>query len=254
MREFAFTVTYDRGADDLMDVFIRNPDLSARTLSCHVTPSTMWRIDEVEGPPDALAEYDEALTQLPRCTSLRGMGGCEIDWTYEVLEDSPAGRIIYSRQSEGEGCRSIPYLVADYLGDGLLLQAEQQGNDYLWRVLADDDAAMSAVYEELQRNLRDGLSLAFDHVDHAPSWSDSRVAPSASDLPDSQREALRLAVESGYYDHPRRNSLQDIAHAADIPTSTFQYRLSRAEGFLARSFLREHVPDADVSSALADGG
>ena len=50
MREFAFTITYERGADHLMDVFIDHPGLYARTVSCHATEDTMWRLDEVTGP------------------------------------------------------------------------------------------------------------------------------------------------------------------------------------------------------------
>ena len=241
MREFVFTVTYEAGADDLMDVFIRNPALTARTASCHVTTNTMWRVDEVTGPEPALRAYDEALADLSRCSSLRGMGGCEVDWQHEVLEERPDERVVYSQQSEGEGCRSIPYLVAHYLGDGLLLQAEQSGHEYTWRVLTDDDAAMSDIYEELRRNLRPGLTLDFDRVDPEPGWSEYRPEPSA--LPDAQREALELAVAYGYYEQPRRHSLQEIADAEGIPTSTLQYRLTNAESYLVKAFVGDAGDD-----------
>ncbi len=237
MREFAFTVTYDEGADELMDVFIRNPKLSSRTISCHATERTMWRVDEVTGPEDALAEYDSVLEQLSRCSSLRGMGNCEIDWQYELLDEDPTSRVIYSQQSEGSGCRSIPYLVARRLGDGVLLQAEQQRNEYIWRILAEDDVAMSNVYEELVRNLRDGLSLEFDHVERAPNWSNRQTGEPR--LSPEQREALRLAVAHGYYEQPRRKSVQEIAKIEDIPTSTLQYRITQAEGSLVGSFLAD---------------
>lgn len=237
MREFVFTVTYAAGVDDLMDVFIHNPDLSARTASCHVTTNTMWRVDEVSGPPAALREYDEALAALSRCSSLRGMGGCEVDWRHEVLEKRPTERVVYSQQSEGEGCRSIPYLVARYLGDGLLMRAEQSGHDYTWRIITDDDAAMSDIYEELRRNLRPGLELSFERVDPEPGWSPYR--PEGTALSAEQREALELAVAYGYYEQPRRHSLQEIADAEGIPTSTLQYRITAAESYLVKTFVGE---------------
>lgn len=237
MREFVFTVTYKEGADDLMDVFISNPDLYSRTLSCYATPRTMWRVDEVSGPEAALAEYDTAVAGLSRCSNLRGMGGCEIDWRHEVLEDSPGRRVIYSMQSEDGGCRSIPFLVAHYLSDGVLFRAEQHHNEYVWRILAADDAAMSDVYDEIDRHLRDGLSLSFDRVERAPGWTGQNT-PAPTDLPAEQRVALELAVEYGYYEQPRQHSLQEIAEAENIPTSTLQYRLNAAEGRLARQFLR----------------
>ncbi|WP_200530486.1 helix-turn-helix domain-containing protein [Halorubrum sp. LN27] len=235
MQEFDFTVTYEEGADDLMDVFIENPGLYSRTVSCHATAETMWRVDEVTGPPEALEAYDRRLDGLPRCSNLRGMGGCELDWEHEVLAERPTSRLIYSRQSEGEGCRSVPYLVTQRLGDGALCRAQQYGNTYEWNVLADDDSALSTVYEELEANLRPGLELTFGRVDGSPDWGAER--PDADDLPPEQREALRAAIERGYYDTPRRMSLQEVAEAERIPVSTLQYRVSRAEAWLAKNYL-----------------
>jgi predicted DNA binding protein len=242
MREFAFTVTYEAGADELMDVFIRHPELSSHTVSCRATEDTMWRVDEVTGPEPALEAYDTAVDQLSRCSNLRGMGGCDVDWEYELLDATATSRVIYSRQSEGGGCRSIPYLVAARVGDGALLQAEQQGHEYIWRILADDDVAMSAVYEAIDANLREGLDIEFEYVERVLNWSDRRTDGAV--LSEKQREALALAAEHGYYEQPRRNSLQEIARLADIPTSTLQYRVNRAEGNLVTAFLNDEVAAA----------
>ncbi|AEH35836.1 helix-turn-helix domain-containing protein [Halopiger xanaduensis] len=246
MREFAFTITYERGADHLMDVFVDNPGLYARTISCHATADTMWRLDEVTGPTEALAVYDDRLEDLSRCSSLRGMGGCQIDWRYETLAERPTRRLIYSRQSEGAGCRSVPYLAAKHLGDGALCRAEQHGHEYKWRILAEDDVAIRPVYEELSANLRDGLSLEFERVTGETEWPDEHAG--GAELPYKQREALELAVEYGYYETPRRMSIQEIAEAEDVPTSTLQYRLTRAEAWLAETFVSTDTGDPVVQA------
>lgn len=163
------------------------------------------------------------------------MGGCRLDWEHEVLAERPTSRLIYSKQSEGEGCRSVPYLVTRRLGDGALCRAQQYGNAYEWNVLVDDDRELSPVYEELEANLRPGLELTFERVDGSPDWTTDR--PDADDLPPEQREALRAAIERGYYDTPRRMSLQEVAEAERIPVSTLQYRISRAEAWLAKNYL-----------------
>ena len=41
MREFAFTVEYEPGADRLMDVFIERPSLRAGTITCSATSDGM---------------------------------------------------------------------------------------------------------------------------------------------------------------------------------------------------------------------
>ncbi|SDR43483.1 helix-turn-helix domain-containing protein [Natronobacterium texcoconense] len=246
MREFAFTITYDRGADHLMDVFIDHPGLYARTVSCQATTETMWRLDEVTGPREALAVYDDRLANLSRCSSLRGMGGCSIDWTYETIAERPTRRLIYSRQSEGDGCRSVPYLAAKHLEDGVLCRAEQHGHEYRWRLLAEDDVAVRSIYDELGANLRDGLALEFERVGDSTDWPDDLAE--RSNLPYKQREALELAVEYGYYDDPRRMSIQEIADEEGIPTSTLQYRLTRAEAWLARTFVSTDTGDPVVQA------
>lgn len=249
MREFAFTVSYEQGADHLMDVFIDHPGLYARTVSCQATTETMWRVDEVTGPSEALSAYDDRLAGLTRCSSLQGMGGCPIDWHHEVLEEEPTRRRIYSRQSEGEGCRSIPYLAAKHLGDGALCRAEQRGEEYRWRILADDDAAMRAIHEELEGSLRAGLSLEFERLHHSPAWPDG---PTKGDLPHEQREALELAVEHGYYETPRGASIQEIADREGVATSTLQYRLTRAEAWLATAFAGVEADGATGAEILGD--
>ncbi|OIB58149.1 helix-turn-helix domain-containing protein [Natrialba sp. SSL1] len=237
MQEFAFTVTYTDGVDDLMDVFINNPGLYSRTVSCHATEDTMWRVDEVTGPQEALTAYDQRISNLSRCSNLRGMGGCQIDWEHEVLSEQPTSRVIYSQQSEGSGCRSIPYLVATHLGDGALCRAEQYSGTYRWRILADTAASLTPIHEELRANLREGLELTFERVDQSPEWSERQVP--GSKLSHEQREALELAAEYGYYDSPRQLSLQEIAEAEGMPVSTLQYRLTRAEAQLVTTFLSE---------------
>jgi hypothetical protein len=48
-------------------------------------------------------------------------------------------------------------------------------------------------------------------------------------LTDRQREALRIAYERGYFDIPRRASLEDVAAELDISASAASERLRRAQ-------------------------
>ncbi len=247
MQAFEFTITYERGADELMDVFIENPGLYSKTISCNVSGGTMWRLDEVTGPRESLLAYDDVLEGLHRCTNLEGVGGCPIDWSHEVLVETANRRIIYSKQSEGPGCRSIPYLVREYLGDGALFRAEQYHDTYKWRVLVENDASLSPIYETIDAHLRPGLELRFERVDHSPEWDDRRST--ADDLSHEQREALQTAVEYGYYESPREVSLQEIATDEGIPVSTLQYRITRAEAWLAKRYLSGFAENPSESAA-----
>jgi len=53
--------------------------------------------------------------------------------------------------------------------------------------------------------------------------------PAGDGLTDRQREALRIAYERGYFEIPRRTSLDDIAAELDISASSASERLRRAQ-------------------------
>lgn len=238
MREFVFTVEYERGADDLMDLFIAHPDLHSRTLSIHATADAVWKLTRVTGPREALSAFDDLLPEVTRCHDVFGMCGCPVvEWEYEVLSQTPGGRIVYTSQKESGGSRSIPYVAAKHIGDGLLMQAERRGHQYRWRLLIGDDDTVSDIYDELSEGLRDGLEISVDRLGDASGWVDERF--DADDLPPEQQAALEAAVDYGYYETPRRHSLQEISEALGVPTSTLQYRVTRAEAWLATGFVTQ---------------
>jgi predicted DNA binding protein len=255
MREFVFTVEYEPGADDLMDLFIEWPDLHSRTLSVHATADAVWQLCRVTGSRDALAAFDELLPEVTRCDGVFGMCGCPVvAWEYEVLSRTPEGRIVYTYQRESGDSRSIPYVAAKHVGDGLLMQAERRGHQHRWRLLVRDDDTVGSIYEELSGGLREGLSIGVDRLSDPHEWVGTRF--DADDLPPEQRAALETAVDYGYYETPRRHSLQAISGAVDVPTSTLQYRLTRAEAWLATRFVATALGgDRDgVPSDVVDAG
>ncbi|MDS0282761.1 helix-turn-helix domain-containing protein [Haloarcula onubensis] len=58
---------------------------------------------------------------------------------------------------------------------------------------------------------------------------DGEAEPAGDGLTDRQHEALRTAYELGYFDIPRRASLEDVAAELDIAASSASERLRRAQ-------------------------
>ncbi|GAA0251032.1 hypothetical protein GCM10009000_079300 [Halobacterium noricense] len=44
MREFVFTIEYDKGVNEVMDLFIEHPDLHASSMEVHATDESVWGI------------------------------------------------------------------------------------------------------------------------------------------------------------------------------------------------------------------
>ena len=56
----------------------------------------------------------------------------------------------------------------------------------------------------------------------------------SDDLSPKQEEALQAAVEHGYYESPREIDVGGLADRLDVPRSTLNHRLRRAEELLAK--------------------
>lgn len=66
-------------------------------------------------------------------------------------------------------------------------------------------------------------------------------------LTESQRAAISTAYEMGYFDIPRRASLEDVAGELDISAASLSERLRRAHGRLVESYLSS---DDDINSLI----
>lgn len=234
MREFAFTVRFDEGADDLMDRFVAEPSLRARSRACFANERAMWRVDELQGPAESLDAAAEHYLDESTCNECLDVTHCDSTRAYEVIDSGPEYRVVYTRREDIAGCHSIPSLAVDEIGDGVLFEARRRGNAYVWLLLIPGDTAVGRLYDRIRDGLREGLSLEVGHVTDVDSAS--FAGPERVLSPD-ERQVLEAAVEAGYYGTPRETTVADLAEALDTPRSTVQYRLQRAEAAVVEQFL-----------------
>ncbi|WP_323173623.1 helix-turn-helix domain-containing protein [Natrialba sp. PRR66] len=234
MREFIFTIEYNRGSDPVMDVFIEHSSVQAQTIACHVSANGLWRLDRIVGPAQALTQLDDVFLDSTHCNECIGHRQCHTNWEHELLIEKPTCRLVYTYSPAASDCWSIPHLANCYLGEGLICDAARHENQYEWRLLMHDEAPAGDLYEVLQDELRDGLKLGFQQVGQPTYWTDE--AATIADLPYEQRAAIEAALENGYYQTPRSISLTDLATEMDLPMSTLQYRLQQAEAWIIQNF------------------
>ncbi|GAB7018021.1 helix-turn-helix domain-containing protein [Halostagnicola bangensis] len=240
MREFVFALEYEPDTNPVADVLAANPDTSIRSLSCHVTPDSLWRVDHATGSPEALEELEEAYRDATYFADCLVKDDCGAECETQVLDRSNGTLVVYTYWDRTPVCTSIPHLALEYLGEGLLFETYREGRRYRWRIVLSSDASVHAFFDALGEEVGEctGMEMIrLTEVDPERAQAD----PEAT-LPDAQRSALRAAVEHGYYETPRRIELSELATDLDIPRSTLSYRLRRAEAALATTFV-----DADAS-------
>jgi predicted DNA binding protein len=166
-----------------------------------------------------------------------------------VLSVDANARTVYTFREARTGCFSIPCLTCKHVTKGILTESGRRENTEEWRLLLRDDSGVAEFYDDLESNLRTGLSVEFAQLSEPSYWSDRAVT--VGELSYEQRTAVEAAVGHGYYETPREISLDDLATELDLPRSTLQYRLQQAEGWIIRQFVRNSSL-GDVPLALAE--
>lgn len=250
MREFVFTIQFDRGVDPLSDLFIAHPEAIATAVTISVSYRGLWRVDHVTGPTDALADLERAFTDPTHCNECAGPHeACDADRHHEVLSHRDGGFTAYTHHGDVSYCHSVPYFATATLGDGLLFDAQRRGDRYEWRILTPDDAAVGELYDALQDGLPDGVTVTLEQVGAPTHWGEH--VTTIADLPYAQREALETGVALGYYRTPRDASLGDVADAVGVPQSTLRYRLRRAEAWLTTNYVQRNALVDERDGVLA---
>jgi len=115
--------------------------------------------------------------------------------------------------------------------DGVRIEAYLRSRELIAEVVDDLSAIGNVTVRKLSRTDRDSDVSDLRRIDFGV-------------LTPLERETLRYAVESGYYDEPRRTSLNALADAFGVSKGTLSQRLSAAE----RKLVLESVPGESPGS------
>ncbi|SEH12306.1 HTH DNA binding domain-containing protein [Natronorubrum sediminis] len=236
MREFVFALEYESGTNPVADVLADYPEASIRSLSCHVTADSLWRVDHAEGSAEALAALEDAYTTSDFFADCLVKDDCGAECEVQVLDRSSDTLVVYTYWDRTEVCTSVPHVALEHLGEGLLFETYREGRRYRWRIVLGSDAEIHDFFDALDEEVDECTGIEMLRLTELDPDHGSDSSPEAT-LPREQREALRAAVERGYYETPRRIELGDLAAQLEIPRSTLSYRLRRAEASLASEFV-----------------
>ena len=240
MREFVFALEYEPGTNPVADVLAASPDTTIRSLSCHVTSDSLWRVDHATGSREGLQALKDAYETADYFADCLVKDDCGADCEVQVLDRSTDTLVVYTYWERTDVCTSVPHVAMDYLGAGLLFETYREGRRYRWRIVLGNGAEIHDFFDALGEEV--GACTGMEMLRLTELDPDRASVDPGDRLPDEQRTALRAAVDHGYYETPRRIELSALAEQLDVPRSTLSYRLRRAEAVLATAFV-----DADDS-------
>ena len=243
MRELIFELDYYPGWNPVADTLAEYDEASIRSLSCHATADNLWRVDHIRGSSDALSALKNAYKTVDYFPDCLVTDDCEADSNTQVLDRTDDSLVIYCVWERSDICTSVPHLALEYLGEGVLFETQQEGHQYIWRLILPGSGNIGRFSDELRAEIEEvgGMEL-LRLTEHSPG-RDHPAAQGGEELPTEQRQALHAAVAHGYYETPRKIEVTELADELGIPQSTLSYRLQRAEAHLATRF-------AELDSAL----
>ena len=199
----------------------RHPDLTIREW--YLDDCQVVELTSPESPPDDLrAEIDSLGTVLHESVDADGLHVVTQSCLCS-LEDSIIQRF------EEYNCLYQPPTV------------HRQGWEH-YSVIAFDERDVRALLNDLEAD-RDVEVLSKTAIteQQIPHSMLAPVDQLFDDVTERQLAALRLALETGYYEQPRQTSLRDLAEMTAVARSTYEEHLRKAENKLltnAGQFLR----------------
>ncbi len=234
MREFAFKLNYDKGADEFMDLFLEEPSLTAQSINASSSRDCHWLVERFVAPEPVLDKVEAIRCSTGRPKEEMTESTCGAVRHPSVLERSATSLVTYMFVERLHTCNSVYAIAARRLERGFIIQSQRRGDTHETRILTRSNENIEEFYESLRESLADGISADFGHFNGVSQWNfDSLASVSVSQ---EQRKMLRKAINHGYYETPRQITTAELAETLDVPQSTVSYRLRQAESQLVKGY------------------
>ncbi len=112
----------------------------------------------------------------------------------------------------------------------IISKVEVEGRNILWDVICDDDSFVRLVRE-----------LESYDVDFEITYKGSYAVDGGSEITYREEEVLKIALEKGYFDFPKRIKLEELASYFNIAPSTLSEILRRGQKKILEKYFRNGI-------------
>ncbi len=185
-------------------------------------------VDDLEGDViDVDVRVDDGICQseVTVCES------CETDTPNKetcLPENFENGERVVTKYHTDEVCDHCPTAVFSAYGCIPHFLREGDGSFFI-KTFLPSSAIVSDLVSELTEIGSTVRLVSMTHTGSGQELTEEIYEVDVSVLTPKQRDALQLAIDSGYYDSGDEPSMASLAEQFDISTSAFSQRLSRAE-------------------------
>ncbi|WP_254271852.1 helix-turn-helix domain-containing protein [Haloarcula marina] len=211
-------------------VRVNHPDIVLTETVSHDSSSKVRSVSEAGTDPTS----GKFFYRIESSDFLRFEEGLRNDTTIDDFErvlETRDGEAIYSFEYTDKAKILSPVIST---ANGLILDMENEGDAWVLSVWMPDRAGLADFWDYAQQN---EIDIELLRVNEYASPADTDAG-----LTDSQREALLVAVETGYFEEPRNATLSEVAADLDISQPA------------ASGLLRRGIKRLVVSSLMGENG
>jgi predicted DNA binding protein len=216
-------------ADVKAVVRVEHPDIVLTKTVAHDRSSTVRSVSEAGTDPTS----EKFFYHIESSDFRRFEDGARADHTvgaFERVRETGDERAIYSFEYTDEATVLSPIVST---ANGVILDMENDGAAWIITVWMSERTDLAHLWDYAERN---GVDIELRRVNDYASLGDTDAG-----LTDSQRDALLVAFDAGYFEEPRNATLSEVAAELDISQPA-------ASGLLRRGIRR-----LIVSSMMDDG-
>jgi len=220
-------------ADVKAVVRVKHPDIVLTETVAHDRSSTVRSVSEAGTDPTSgkffyrvqSSDFDEFESGL-RSDSTVG--------AFERVLETRDGEAIYSFEYTDEA-KIISSVITS--ANGVILDMENEGSAWIFTIWMPERTDLAHLWEYARKN---DVEIELLRVNEYAG-----IGTADAGLTDSQREALLVAFEAGYFEDPRNATLSDVAAELDISQPAASGLIRRGINRLVMSSLLDEVDEPE---------
>jgi len=214
-------------------VRIEHPDIVLTKTVAHDSSSNVRSVSEAGTDPTS-GKFFYHVESSDFCRFEDGLRNNHTIGKFEQVIETSDGKAIYSFEYTDEAKVFSPLIST---ANGVALDMENDGNAWIFTVWMPERTYLADLWESARQQ---NIDIELLRVNEYDSLGDSEAG-----LTDSQRQALLVAVEAGYFEEPRDVTLGEVAAELGISQPAAGGRLRRGIKRLIISSLMEDSEQLD---------
>lgn len=229
MRELIIQRRLNR-SNELENIIVNNPHLSFTTIHTNLSEKRFASVVLFRGDKRSLNNLKEQYINHPPP---------QIE-SITTLKEGRNYLVVYEVEKSGINPTDISFIIYSTLGPDTVLKVNKSIDGVTWAILTFHPERVELLMERLKeagQRLKNTLKRNISWYELNRHTNSEYLGTHAPFLNTNEERAVKMAIQMGYYDTPKKCEVRKIAEQLKTPRSTVHYNLKKAERKILKQFV-----------------